>query len=258
MSLLKAVLKAAAPLPKLVNFSRYLFIGPHPDDIEIGCGATVSRLVSLGKEVSFLICLDGRYGLSNAPKGTTEDSLVQVRREEALGSARRLGVHDVHFLELSDGGFYDIEGLRRGIAQRVGIFRPDVMFAVDPDVTSECHLDHLNVGTQSKIIANFAPYPEIMARYGAGSADVKAIALYMTAKPNRFVRTTGGHVAKQLDSVFNVHLSQFPKGCPDAKSITLYIKLRSFFFGMRSLKGRAEGFRVLDRTHMHCMPESGN
>ena len=99
MSLLRLVLKAAAPLPKLEGFSRYLFIGPHPDDIEIGAGATVSKLVSLGKGVSFLICLDGRYGLTNAPEGTTPKDLIEIRKKEALESAAMLGVDDVHFLE---------------------------------------------------------------------------------------------------------------------------------------------------------------
>lgn len=257
MSILKLILKAAAPLPKLEGFSRYLFIGPHPDDIEIGCGATVSKLASLGKEVSFLICMDGRYGFDNAPNDMTPEELIQIRKNEALESAKRLGVDDVHFLELCDGGFYDRMQLREGIAKRVGIFRPDVIFSVDPDVTSECHIDHLNVGQESKIVANFASNSPIMNRLGAESCSVKAIALYMTAKPNRFVGTRG-HVEKQLDSIFSVHLSQFPEGCPQANSISLYLKLRAIFFGIRSFKGQAEGFRVLDSTHMHCMPEGEN
>ncbi|MBQ7644968.1 MAG: PIG-L family deacetylase, partial [Spirochaetales bacterium] len=105
MSLLRRALKIAAPLPKLESFSRYLFIGPHPDDIEIGCGATVSKLVSLGKEVSFLICLDGRFGLTNAPEGTLPKDLIEIRRKEAIESAKMLGVDDVHFLDMQDGGF---------------------------------------------------------------------------------------------------------------------------------------------------------
>ena len=254
MSILRLVLKSAAPLPKLESFSRYLFIGPHPDDIEIGAGATVSKLVSMGKEVSFLICLDGRYGLTNAPEGTTPKDLIEIRRQEALESAKVLGVDDVHFLDLQDGGFYAERDLREAIATRVGIFKPDIMFAPDPDVANECHIDHINVGRQSKAVAQFAPNRWIMERFGAEATDVKAIALYMTAKPNSFIRTSG-HVEKQLQSIFKVHLSQFPEGCPEAQSITKYIKLRSFFFGMRSFKGRAEGFRVLDTTHMHCLPE---
>ena len=78
MSLTRIALKFAAPLPHLENFDRYLFIGPHPDDIEIGAGATVSRLTALGKQVSFLICTDGRFGDEyTALRG---DALVRQRR----------------------------------------------------------------------------------------------------------------------------------------------------------------------------------
>ena len=33
-------------------------------------------------------------------------------------------------------------------------------------------------------------------------------------------------------------------------------RLSSIDFGLRRLKGWAEGFRVLGALHMHCMPES--
>ena len=59
MSLTKLALRFAAPVPKVESFSRYLFVGPHPDDIEIGAGATAARLAAEGKQVCFLICTDG-------------------------------------------------------------------------------------------------------------------------------------------------------------------------------------------------------
>ena len=45
MGLTKAILKFAVPLPKIEEQKRFLFIGPHPDDIEIGAGATAAKLV---------------------------------------------------------------------------------------------------------------------------------------------------------------------------------------------------------------------
>ena len=63
MSITRLILKAAAPLPRIESYDRYLFIGPHPDDIEIGAGATAAKLAAAGKKVTFLICMDGRYGL---------------------------------------------------------------------------------------------------------------------------------------------------------------------------------------------------
>ena len=256
MGLTKLILKFAAPLPKIEVQKRFLFIGPHPDDIEIGAGATAAKLVDMGKEVRFLICIDGRFGTTNAPKGLEGDKLVEVRRQESLKSAAKLGVTDVHFLNFKDGGFYEQEDLIVEIAKAVGEFEPDVMFAPDPCVTSECHKDHLNVGNAARQIACFAPYKEIMREYGATPAPVKALAYYMTAKPTQYINTSG-YLRKQIDAIFSCHLSQFPEGCNDAKSIPLYLKLRSIDFGIRSFKGCAEGFRVLGVTQMHCLPEAG-
>ena len=95
-----------------------------------------------------------------------------------------------------------------------------------------------------------------MAKYGASAAPVKAIALFMTAHPNRFVNTRG-FLKKQLDAIFSNHLSQYPLGCSDRDSIRLYLKLRATDFGMRSFHITAEGFRMLGTTHMHCLPEAG-
>lgn len=256
MGLTKTILKVAAPIPKIESFQRFLFIGPHPDDVEIGAGATAAKLVDMGKEVRFLVCIDGRFGTTNAPEGLEGDKLVAVRKQEAIASAAKLGVSDVRFLGFKDGGFYEQKDLIYTLAKEVGEYAPDVIFAPDPCVTSECHVDHLNVGNAAKQIACFAPYKEIMAEYGAKSASVKALAYYMTAKPTQFIKTSG-YLKKQIDAIFTSHLSQFPEGCTDAQSIPLYLKLRSVDFGIRSMKGCAEGFRVLGVTQMHCLPEAG-
>lgn len=257
MSIVSLALRLAAPTPKIESFQRFLFISPHPDDIEIGAGATASKLASEGKNVCFLICIDGRYGDANLQSHVSPEDLAALRREEAEKSAAALGVHDVRFLGLTDGGFYTRDELFRSIARVIGEFKPEVVLAPDPCVTSECHIDHLNVGECVRRAAYLAPYGNIMAGYGAASAPVKALAYYMTAKPTQYIKTTG-HVDRQLDAIFKNHISQFPPGCGDAKAISLYIRLRAADFGLCSLKGSAEGFRVLGVTQMHCLPEAGD
>ena len=253
MSLTRLALRAAAPVPRVEDFSRYLFVGPHPDDIEIGAGATASRLADMGKQITFLICTDGRFG-----DGLTDlrcDDLARAREEEAMRSAGLLGVTDVRFLRLFDGGFYKQEELFAGIARVIGEVQPEALLAPDPCVRSECHIDHLNVGQAVRRLACLAPYEGIMTGYGGRSAPVKALAYYMTARPNRYVATRG-HVDRQMKAIFDCHRTQFPPDGADARSIRLYLTLRSVDFGLRSLKGRAEGFRVLGTTQMHCLPEA--
>ena len=255
MSLTTIIIKRAVPVPYPEAFDRFLFVGPHPDDIEIGAGATAAKLVSMGKEVSFLVCLDGRFGLENAAEGTTPDQLAEIRKEETLSGAETLGVKSVSFLGLSDGGLYEAKDLYDGIARAIGEAQPEIVFAPDPCSISECHADHLNVGEAVRRAAFFAPFPEIMASCGAKSADVKAVAFYMTAKPNRYVGTKG-FTRIQREALL-CHKSQFPEDSDAFKSIDTYLKLRSLDFGIRSFTGSAEGFRVLGKTHMHCLPEAG-
>ena len=255
MSLTRLVLRFAAPIPDLLSFERYLFIGPHPDDIEIGAGATAARLAAMGKKVTFLICTDGRFGLDNAPEGTKPPELIGIRRKEALASAKLLGAEAVRFLNFPDGGGYDPDLLLRQLAWEVGRLKPQVIFAPDPSPSSECHPDHLRAGEAARQLAFSSPNQELMACYGADSAQVEAIAFYMTARPNRFVRCAG-YMKKQAEAIA-CHRSQFPSGCKAEKDLRLYLRLRAADFGLRSFSGQAEGFRVLGRTHMHCLPEAG-
>lgn len=255
MSLTSAILKRAAPAPKPEDFDRFLFIGPHPDDIEIGAGATAGKLAAAGKTVTFLVCLDGRFGLEFAPPGTTPEALAEMRRQESLAAAETLGVTDVRFLGLCDGGLCDPEELRRGIARVIGETQPQILFAPDPCVTSECHTDHLNVGEAVRRLAFFAPFAEIMAANGAARAPVEALAYYMTARPNRFVAT--GKFFEAQARALRCHASQFPEGSKALRDLETYLKLRAVDFGLRCFRGRAEGFRVLGTPQMHCLPEAG-
>ena len=258
MSLSKQIIRAAAPLPGLETYERFLFIGPHPDDIEIGAGATAAKLSDTGKAVCFFICTDGRYGFDNAPAEIqTPSEMAAIRKEESIHSAGMLGVSDVRFGGLSDGAFYRRSNLFEAILGVISDFQPDVVFCPDPSVTSECHSDHLNVGEAAKRAVCFAPNEKIMECHGLHAAPVKAIAFYMTAKPTRYI-TTDGYLQKQLNAIFQCHRSQFPEGSQAAKSITLYLKIRAYDFGLKNLHKTAEGFRVLGQTHMHCLPEAGD
>lgn len=254
MSITSLAIKFAAPLPRLESFERYLFVGPHPDDIEIGAGATIAKLTAAGKKVSFLICTDGRFGSADIPP----EQLIAIRQEEARASAAALGVEDVRFLPFCDGGFYDTRELVAAIAVAVGEVQPDVIFAPDYCVTSECHPDHKNVGAAAAEVACLAPYSGLMAKHGAQSSPVIAIAFYMTAKPNQYIRTRAGLLKQQLSAIFDCHKSQFPSASGESGAIATYLRLRSADFGLRRLCGHAEGFRVLGTTQMHCLPEAGN
>ena len=247
MNLVKAALHFALPKLKMEESDRFLFFGPHPDDIEIGAGATAAKLAAMGKKVRFVVVTDGRFGSET----TEPEKLAGIRKAEALESARLLGVDDVVFLSFSDGGFYDADELYRAMAAEVSAFRPDIIFAPDPCVTSEFHKDHLNVGRAAGNIACFAPYRGIMNEMGLHPAPVRAVAFFMTAKPDVFVRT-GKYFRVQMKAL-SCHKSQFDEG----NVIFTYLRLRSLNYGFRKLSLHAEAFRLLSQTELHCLPERG-
>lgn len=259
MGLTKFAIKLAIKQKKIEEYDDFLFIGPHPDDIEIGAGATISKLSQMGKNITLLICTDGRYGKENCQELTTEQ-LIDVRKKESIKSANFLGVTKILFLNLEDGNQYEYDRLVKEIAKVINNIKPQIIFAPDPDVISETHLDHLNVGKACKELANFASYPEIFAHYLDGETanekiNIEAIALYMTAKPNIYVKTTK-HYKKQIEAL-SMHTSQYPQNSNAFKSVTLYLKLRSIEFGLKKFKRACEGFRILNKTTMHCLPEIG-
>ncbi len=246
-----AILKHVAPIPKLDAFERYLFIGPHPDDIEVACSPSVRALTQSGKQVSFVILTDGRMGATDP--ALYGDALVAIRQREALASAMLLGVTDVTFLPFYDGGMYAMEDAACEIAKQIVRLQPDVVFAPDPNVISECHIDHIKTGLAAKMSMNMAPFESVMKSIGSeGSHAVKALAFYYTDKPNAYlgVRKTFSARAEALAC----HKSQFEEKM--VADICMYFKLRSIRFGLRKCMGLSDGYRALSPMHMHCFPEA--
>jgi len=246
-----AILKHVAPIPKLASFERYLFIGPHPDDIEVACAPSVRALRAAGKQVSFLILTDGCMGAIDP--ALFGDELVQIRRAEATASAKLLGVTDVTFLPFQDGGMYRMEDAACEVARQIVRLKPDVVFAPDPNVISECHIDHIKTGMAVKMSMNMAPFESVMKSIDfSGSHAVKALAFYYTDKPNAYLPVKRYFSARA--EALACHKSQF-----DSKMISdicMYFRLRSICFGLRKLQGFSDGYRALGPMHMHCFPEA--
>ncbi|WAC06736.1 MAG: PIG-L family deacetylase [Thermodesulfobacteriota bacterium] len=112
---------------------KVLFVGAHPDDIEIGAGGTVARLIDSGWDVWFCIL-------------TTEDDpkKAQKRKIEAVQSAQVLGVDpsQIIFLDFPDKNLqcngHSIEKFRMALKERA--FDPDIVFTHGYE--SENHNDH--------------------------------------------------------------------------------------------------------------------
>lgn len=254
--LFKLIFKAAIPKPKLTNYDSYLFIGPHPDDIEIGAGATAAKLVNMGKKVTFLIATDGRYGTED--DNVNLDELVKTRQKEALEGAAALGVKDVVFLPFSDGGQYDKRDLTLAIAKEIARIQPDVVIAPDPKLPSEMHLDHINTGEAASYSIIMSSTSRFIKEYGLQPSSVKAIAFYFTARPNHYVNVT--KTLKTAYLALKKHVSQFNEDNEQNKKylklLWLYFNLQTIRYGLRCFARRAQGFKIYSGMHIHCGPEA--
>ena len=71
-----------------------LAFGAHPDDIELCCGATIAKEISLGKKVGIVDLTRGELGT----RGSAE-----LRDKEAADAAKILGVSVRENLGFADG-----------------------------------------------------------------------------------------------------------------------------------------------------------
>ena len=51
----------------------FLAFGAHPDDVELGCGATIAKLVSQGKKVGIVDLTRGELGTRGSAEIRTKD-----------------------------------------------------------------------------------------------------------------------------------------------------------------------------------------
>lgn len=118
---------------KKKNESPYnvLAIGPHPDDIEYGCGGTLRKFVQKGHNVYLLVMTEGSMGGDN-----------KVRRKEQYVSAKILGTKDVFW-----GGYNDTripldKEIIAKIEEVIKKIKPTFVFVNHREDT---HQDHRNV-----------------------------------------------------------------------------------------------------------------
>ncbi len=123
---------------------RALAIGAHPDDIEIGCGATLAKWAAAGCHIHHLVLTDGSKGTWDPSRDTA--SLIATRQEEQREAARRLGGGEVGFLDRPDGELRNTIREQWEVCRWIRQIRPDVVLGHDPWRRYRLHPDHRNAG----------------------------------------------------------------------------------------------------------------
>lgn len=122
---------------------RILIVSAHPDDMEIGMGGTVAKLVAERAEMTSLVVTDG--GRAWNPFGWTEQRRAEVRRAEALRAAEVLGVKDVVFCDQPDAvDEVDVEAVRLKLVEVMIRLNPAEVYTLHEEL--DRHPGHRQAG----------------------------------------------------------------------------------------------------------------
>ena len=116
-----------------------LAIGAHPDDVELGCSATLAKEIANGKKVGIIDLTRGELGT----RGTAE-----TRDAEAANAAKILGVDVRVNMEFADGFFSNDKYHQVELIKMIRKYKPDLVLC---NAVEDRHIDH---GKGSKLVSD--------------------------------------------------------------------------------------------------------
>jgi hypothetical protein len=116
-----------------------LAFGAHPDDVELGCSATLAKEVSLGKKVGIIDLTRGELGTRGS---------VAIRNTEAAMAAEILGVQVRENLDMRDGFFVNDESHQLRVIEMIRKYQPEMVLC---NAIADRHIDH---GKGSQLVSD--------------------------------------------------------------------------------------------------------
>ena len=107
-----------------------LAFGAHPDDVELGCGATIAKEISFGKKVGIIDLTRGELGTRGS---------VELRDIEAKNAAKILGVSVRENLRFADGFFTNDMKHQMEIVKVIRKYQPKIVLC---NAVDDRHIDH--------------------------------------------------------------------------------------------------------------------
>jgi bacillithiol biosynthesis deacetylase BshB1 len=220
-----------------------LAFGAHPDDVELGCAATLAKEVSLGKKVGIIDLTQGELGT----RGSAE-----LRKIEATNAANILGVSVRENLQFADGFFVNDKEHQLEIIKMLRKYQPEIVLC---NAIDDRHIDH---GKGSKLVSDacfLSGLQKIETELNGVPQEKwrpKLVYHYIQWKhiePD-FVVDVTGFMNKKIDSVM-AYSSQFfdpnskePQTPISSKNFTDSIEYRARDLGRLIGTEYAEGFTV--------------
>ncbi len=116
-----------------------LAFGAHPDDVELGCGATIAKEIALGKTVGIVDLTRGELGT----RGTAETRTIEATK---AGKILKIAVREN--LGFRDGFFKNNEKHKLEIIRLIRKYKPEIVLC---NAIDDRHIDH---GKGSRLVSD--------------------------------------------------------------------------------------------------------
>jgi bacillithiol biosynthesis deacetylase BshB1 len=202
-----------------------LAFGAHPDDVELGCGGTLAKQVSLGNKVGIVDLT--RSELSS--RGT-----IETRAKETEDASKILGIHIRDNLGFADGFFKNDKEHQLEIIKLIRKYQPQIVLT---NALSDRHPDHARAQQLVSDACFLAGLTMIETSYNGDIQKAyrpKNIYNYIQAYDLKadFLIDISGFEKQKMDSVL-AYKSQFYD--PNSKEVETYISSPHF---LEALKAR--------------------
>lgn len=104
--------------------------GAHPDDVELSCGATIAKEISLGKKVGIVDLTRGELGTRGS---------ADLRDVEAANAGKILGISVRENLRFADGFFTNDKTHQLEVIKMIRKYQPEIVFC---NAIDDRHIDH--------------------------------------------------------------------------------------------------------------------
>lgn len=218
-----------------------LAFGAHPDDVELGCGATIAKEIAHGKKVGIIDLTQGELGT----RGT-----AITRKEEASNAAKILGVEIRENLGFADGFFTNDKEHQLKIIQMIRKYRPEIVLC---NAIEDRHIDHgkgSNVVSDACFLAGLTKVETTLNGEQQKAYRPKVVYHYIQWKniePD-FVVDVTGFMDKKLDAVLAYKTQFFDENSKEpatpitSKNFIQSVTYRAQDLGRLINKDFAEGF----------------
>ncbi|MCM3878297.1 MAG: bacillithiol biosynthesis deacetylase BshB1 [Thermoanaerobaculia bacterium] len=202
-----------------------LAFGPHPDDVELGCGGALAALAQRGTSFGIVDLTRGEMGTRGTP---------EIRAREAAEAARILGARFRTNLDLGDGDLRTDRAAQRLVVEVVRRSRPRLVLA---PLGADRHPDHVRA---NRLVADASWYAGL-SKLETGLAphrpdQVVFYAAYVLVPPTFLVDVSAAFATKL--AALRAHRSQFHD--PNSGEPETYVSSRGFFEGIEA-RARALG-----------------